>query len=558
MTRGLRTRSAVLGAVAMVAALALSACQGSANNAGGGGGGTGGGAGKTLTIQGDAGNPTLVKNFNPFVSTQLGGTRLIYEPLEIPSQVDGSFQPFLSTGFKAPDATTLEYAIRDGVKWSDGKDFTSADVLFTFNLLKKFPALDVFGVWQFMSGVTASGSTVTVKLKTPNIPAATTISTTPIVPEHLWSSVTDPVKYVNADPVGTGPFTLDTYADTQYQLKKDDKYWQADKVAPSTVVFPAQSSNQATNQLDVSAGKFDWSYNFIPDVKKTYVDKDAKTNIYWFPPGGTIALYPNHTKAPFNDVNFRKGLSLAIDRQTIETKAVNGYTAPASQSGLILPNLEKFLDPSIPDKGVVKQDLTGAKAAFAKAGYTMQGTQLMKGGKQAAMTILAPASYSDWVAAATEVKNQLGAAGIAVTLNLPQPAAYQQAIQSGNFEAAMGGYGGTGNVYNDFNNTFNSEFATPINTPTVNNFERFKNPQMDAALKELAAATEMPAQEKAAHQLEQLMYDQVPIVAMYYGGSWGLFRTGNFTGWPSADDPYTLPTPYNNAVLVVVTHLKAA
>ena len=45
------------------------------------------------------------------------------------------------------------------------------------------------------------------------------------------------------------------------------------------------------------------------------------------------------------------------------------------------------------------------------------------------------------------------------------------------------------------------------------------------------------------------MYDQVPIVLMYYGGSWGLFSTKHFTGWPSASDPYTLPTSYNNAML---------
>lgn len=551
MTRKSRGRSLLVVVVAVVVSLGITACQGSANSNATSGS-------KVLTIQGDAGNPTLVKNFNPFSSTQLGGTRLIYEPLEIPSQVDGSFEPFLSTGFTAPNATTLEYAIRTGVKWSDGKDFTPADVVFTFNLLKKYPALDLTGVWQFISAVSADGTTVTIKLKAPNVPAANTISAVPIVPEHLWSSVSDPAKFVNADPVGTGPVTLDTYADTQYQMKKNDSYWQADKIVPTTVVFPAQSSNQATNQLDVSSGKFDWSYNFIPDVKNTYVDKDSKTNIYWFPPGGTIALYPNQTKAPFNDVNFRQGMSLALDRQTIEVKAVNGYTGPASQSGLILPNLAKFLDPSLADQGQVKQNLTGAAAAFAKAGYKMQGTQLVKDGKQASITILAPANYSDWVAAATEVKNELGAAGINVTLNLPQSAAYQQAIQAGNFEVAFGGFGGTGNVYNDFNNAFNSTFATPINTPTSNNFERYKNPQMDAALAAFAAATDMPAQKKAAFALQQLMYSQVPIVCMYYGGSWGLFRTNNFTGWPSAADPYTLPTPYNNAVLVVLTHLKAA
>jgi peptide/nickel transport system substrate-binding protein len=54
------------------------------------------------------------------------------------------------------------------------------------------------------------------------------------------------------------------------------------------------------------------------------------------------------------------------------------------------------------------------------------------------------------------------------------------------------------------------------------------------------------------------MYNNVPIVLMYYGGSWGLFSTKNFTGWPSQSDPYTLPTSYNNAILSVVTHLHKA
>ena len=115
---------------------------------------------------------------------------------------------------------------------------------------------------------------------------------------------------------------------------------------------------------------------------------------------------------------------------------------------------------------------------------------------------------------------------------------------------------GTGDPYTDFNNALNSQFAAPIGTPTGNNFERYKNPQVDQALATLAGATDPAAQQKATHQLEKLMYDQVPIVLMYYGGSWGLFSTKNFTGWPSAKDPYTLPTPYNSAILTVITHLK--
>jgi peptide/nickel transport system substrate-binding protein len=55
-----------------------------------------------------------------------------------------------------------------------------------------------------------------------------------------------------------------------------------------------------------------------------------------------------------------------------------------------------------------------------------------------------------------------------------------------------------------------------------------------------------------------VMYTTVPIVLLYYGGSWGLFSTKHFTGWPSASNPYTLPTNYNNSLLTVVTHLVSA
>lgn len=547
-----RCRSRRLTTATVVAATAMVGLAGCSS----GGGATGGG---TLTIQGDTGNPALVEDFNPYASTKLGGTNLIYEPLEIPSPINGAYTPFLATGYKFSGPTSLVYTIRQGVKWSDGKDFSPEDVVFTFNLLKKYPALDGNAVWGAMTGISASGNDVTITLKSPDVPFAGTIAQTAIVPQHLWASIADPVKYANATPVGTGPFTLELFAPTQYTLKKNPSYWGAASIAPSKVVFPAQATNQSTNQLDVTSGQFDWAYNFLPDVKQTYVARNPTHNVYWFPPGGTIGLYLNLTKAPYSDVHFRKGLSLALDRTTIAKKAVNGYMSAASMSGLILPNLQKWLDPSLPQQGLVSSSRSAALAAFTQAGYTLRGSKLVgSDGAQASMTIVMPGNFSDWVAAATEVQTELGSVGITVTLDTPQYAQYSQAIDGGTFDAAIGGFGGTGNPYTDFNQALSSTFATPVHTPTTNNFERFKDPSADQALATLASATTPAAQQQATYKLEQIMYDQVPVVLMYYGGSWGLFSTKNFTGWPSAADPYTLPTSYTNAILTVLWHLHKA
>jgi peptide/nickel transport system substrate-binding protein len=552
-----KMRTAAIGVCAAgLLAVGASAC--SSHSAGTGGSASS--AGGTLTIQGDTGNPTLVENFNPFQpTTELHGTYLMYAPLETVSTINGSYTPFLATGYKFTNPTTLVYTIRPGVKWSDGTAFTPADVVFTFNLLKKYPALDTNGVWSQISGVSASGNDVTFTFKAPDVPFAATIAQTPIVPQHIWSTITNPVTFTNTHPVGTGPFMLGSFAPTQYTLTKNPLYWDASKIAPTSVVFPAQATNQSTNQLDVSSGQYDWAYTYMPDVKATYVDRDPTTNRYWFPPGGSIGLFLNLTQAPYNNVNFRQGISLALNRATIARKAVNGYMAPASTSGIILPNEQHWLNPSLPNQGVVSQNIPAAMTAFAKAGYTTKGGKLVgPNGAQASMTITLPNSFTDWAAAGTEISSELGAVGIKVSLQEPQFAQYSQTTQAGTFNAAIGGFGGTGIPFNDYDLALNSAFAAPVHTPTVNNFERYTNAGVNQALGTLAASTSPSTQQQATNKLESMMYNNVPVVLLYYGGSWGLFSTKDFTGWPSASDPYTLPTNYNYSLLTVTTHLVKA
>lgn len=503
---------------------------------------------------GDAGSPTFVRNFNPFSSSRRQGINFMFEPLQVVNAIDGKATPFLATGGKIIDPQTIEYTIREGVKWSDGEDFTADDVVFTFNLVKENPALDTLGVWQHIDTIESTDSTVTFHLKEADIPAETIINQQLIVPEHIWKDVDDPVKWTNEDPVGTGPYVIDTFGPNQYTLKKNENYWQKDKVAVEKIVAPASNK-----QLDIVNKGYDWAYSFITDVDKTWVGANKQHNHYWFPPGGTVSLYPNLTKKPFDDVNFRKGLSYAINRDKIAKDAELGYVDGASQAGLLLPNWEDWVNEDIPNQGKVEQDTDKALEYFAKAGYTQKDGKLVDAsGKQLELNITVPNGYTDWLRGMQSVQSQLGKLGITVKLTQPQPAAYTQAQNNGDFDLIVSSFGGTGSLYQDFNNLLNSEFATPVGTSTSANFERYKSDEADQLLAQLRAAADEDEQKEIVDQLQQIVYDEVPVVTMFYGGLWGLYSDKNFTGWPSEDNPYAPPTTWNSSMLLVMTNLKKA
>ena len=543
-----RTLITACAVLSVAAVLATSACSINVK------GGTSAGKAGTMLVAADNGSPTFEKNFNPYAPNKRVGTTYMYEPLEVVNALDGKETPFLATGHTMPDAKTVVFDIRQGVKWSDGKAFGPSDVAFTFQLLKDHKELDLKGVWQRVESVSVDGQKVVFHLKSDDVPAAHVIEQTLIVPEHVWKSVSDPVKETNAKPVVTGPYELGAFSPNQYTLVKNKDYWQADKVAADKLVMPA-----ANTQLDVVNNGYDWAYAFMTEVDKTWVGANKQHNSYWFPPGGNVSLYPNLTKAPFNDVNFRQGLSWALDRTKIANNAEQGYVDAAGQSGLLLPNQKASLSTDLPDGGAVVQNTQKALDFFAKAGYTKKGDSLVDAsGKQLSFSITTANGYTDWLQGVKTVQGQLKAAGIDVTINQPQPAAYNQALQSGDYDLAMGSFGGTGSLYDDFNNLLNSQFATPVGTPTTSNFERFSDPQVDQILAKLKATSDPAEQKKLGGQLQSVVYNQVPAISLFYGGLWGLFSDKQFTGWPSEKNPYASPMTWDSNPLLILTHLKKA
>jgi len=505
----------------------------------------------TMLVAADNGSPLFERNFNPYLANKRIAAYYMYEPLVILDNVTGDETPWLATGYELPDPSTVVFTIRDGVTWSDGKKFTPKDVEFTLNLLKQYPALDIQGIWSFIDSVERDDTTVTVHLQAENVPAAQLIATTLIVPEHIWKDVKDPTTFRNPDPVGTGPYTLGNFAAQQYTVDKYKDYWQADKVAAEHIILPATNT-----QLDVATKGYDWAYSFISDVDHAWVDAGNK-NTYWFPPGGTIALYPNLTKAPFNDLNVRKGLSAALDRKAVGDTAAEGYMDPAGQTNILLPFQQKFLDPSIPDSGLITQNTDAALGFFADAGYTQQGGKLVgPDGTQLSITITTANGYNDWLKGVQEVQKQWGAIGIDVKIDTPQPAAYQLALRNGEYDLAMGSTGGTGSLFRDFNTLLSSEFVKPVGEEAVANFARYSNPDADAILADFKTAITEDEQIKLGYQLQQIVYNDLPVLELYYGGSWGLVSDAKFTGWPSEKNPYASPKTYESTPLLVLTNLK--
>lgn len=506
----------------------------------------------TMLIAADKGSPMFEKIFNPYLFNKRVAASYIYEPLTAVNVLDGTQTPWLAEKVTLKDARTIDYTIRQGVTWSDGEKFTPEDVVFTFNLIKKYPTLDIKGAWQHIESIEIDGDHVVVHLKDDDAPAADVISLTLIVPEHIWKDVENPDTWRNESPVGTGPFTVGNFSSQQYTMDKNQDYWQADKVEIEHLVLPA-----ATSELDIVTKGFDWAYSYMSNVEGTWgaANPDNKN---WFPPGGVISLVPNLAKAPWDNADLRRGIALALDRDKIADAATEEYMSKAGQTGLMLPNQESELNPDIPNDGVIEQDTGAALASLAKAGYTLvDGTLVDAKGAPFTFSVMTANGYTDWLRAIQEVRKQLTAIGINITIKQPQPAGYQQSIQNGDYEVAMGGMGG-GDVFQAYNSLLSSEFHVKVGELAPSNFQRYSNPQTDALLSQYKETVDPAKQLELSHQLQEIVYDQLPVIGLYYGGLWGLYNTSKFTGWPTAEDPYAPPQTYDSSPLLIFTKLKLA
>jgi peptide/nickel transport system substrate-binding protein len=378
--------------------------------------------------------------FNPLLyeaDTRWPAPAGIYEPLLVYNRATASYMPWLGTRFDwSDDNRRLRFLLRPGVKWSDGEAFTARDVVFTFEILKKFPALDRVKMWTFLSTVTAvDATTVDFAFERPYTPGLISIGQLPIVSEHKWRSVANPVTFDDASPVGTGPFTEVLHFEPMfYDLGRNPHYWQPGKPVVASLRVRMYHSNQEIAQA-LDKGEVDWASLFIPDIEKAYVAADPARHTYWYPDFGTTTLlYLNTQKKPFDDKNVRKAISMAIDRQRIATEALSGYAPPADATGLA-ESQKRWKEASAQAARWTRRNAAEANRLLDAAGLARgtDGIRAVPGGGPMRYELHAVAGWSNSEAAAAIIQQSLAEVGIVATAT---PLPYQTGTKSCNAVAS--------------------------------------------------------------------------------------------------------------------------
>jgi peptide/nickel transport system substrate-binding protein len=505
----------------------------------------------------------LTDTFNPFstggstaATAASGELDLIYETLLYTNQFQpGKYFPWLATSYQFSNGgRTLAFQIHHNVTWSDGTPFTAADVAFTFNLLKRYPAINVNGIMP--NSITVNNSyEVTMKFATPQYVNLYLIGDTPIVPEHIWSSVASPVTYPDSHPVGTGPFTLSSFSPTSIIFVKNPHYWQPG-LPKVTTIEDESFDTDASADLAIEHNQLEQMVAPLADYQKLYVDPDPTNHIVYYPVSNQLeSLMVNLKVYPFNLVAVRQAISDAINRNILSVDGESSQFPPdLTPTGLILPIDNNYMDPAYRSLALdPTSNLSAAKKVLLGAGFSYKGSQLiMPNGKPFTATIIDPSPYSDYVLDSSILGEQLRTLGINVTVNNESLGSWSADATDGNFDILVSySYAAGPTPYYMLNAELNSALTAPIGSPASGDIERFDSAQADALLANYRDTGSLSQQIKDIQGLETIMVKEVPLIMLFDQTDGYPINTTYYTGFVTQSNQYA--DPLSEQVILHVT-----
>ncbi len=351
------------------------------------------------------------------------------------------FVPALAERWEMSDGgLTYRFILRPNAKWHDGKLLTPADVVFTFEYLiqQGYP----WSSTAMISHVETKGEReVLITLKKPYAPFLDNVAATiPVLPKHIWQEVKDARQFRQpAALIGSGPYRLADYSREQgsYRYTAFDGYYGGKpkiselrfvKMSPETAVAALRQK-----QVDIIQAPPDMVEKLKQEGFAIAVSKHD-----W-----VAKLLINHRKAPFDNVDFRQALALAIDRNALVEVTLRGHGKAAS-SGILAQD-----NPWCNSLLKLPCDLAKSAALLQKNGYVRSGAFWEKGGRVVTLELLVSPGGIGVPGSPQErqgefIKSQLEKAGFKVVLRALDAKAIDSRAAEWNFDMALTGHGGIG------------------------------------------------------------------------------------------------------------------
>lgn len=356
-----------------------------------------------------------------FAPEDINVSSQINEPL-FRENFEGKLVPWLVEKYEtANEQRVWTLHLRQGVKFSNGKPLTSADVVFTLEDVRKNPN------WaSFTEGITSvkasSPSTVVITNAKPNPELPATLALYPfyVTPDNLGG---ESAKEFAQHPIGTGPFMLSSWKRGEsLTLNRNPYYWIKDRPYLNQIVFRT-ITDPSSRVSELRAGQMDVIFE-PPWSEVGSIEHSSETKFGNYPRAITEMLWLNAKDHLFSYKGVREAVNLALDREGMNKTVLLGHGEPGV---VMVPKAVPFHNASIP---VPQQDMAKAKELLAQA---------LKGGAPSpSFTILVPNEDAFWPTAAQIAQQELDEAGFKVTLQPRETSSWVESLNSGKFEASFG------------------------------------------------------------------------------------------------------------------------
>lgn len=406
---------------------------------------------------------------------------------------DEGYVPALAESWDPEGDNVYIFHLRDGVTWHDGEPFTADDVVFTVEYIKEHPYMWVdSGIIE--SAEALDDLTVEVTLSAPYAPFLDQVGgTLPILPEHIWSEVDDPVNYRDQEAlIGTGPYTLavndyDKVQGTYRYVAYEDYYLGVSKV--TELIFRKISAPNAAAEL--RQGNVDNAPiepEMIDQLEGSF--EILEVPAHWW----NYKLMINHQKAPMSDKRFRQALAYSIDREKLVEIAGRGYGL-AGSPGFVPPDNDWY-NPEI--DGYYPHDTAKAEELLDEMGYGGETIQLLVKGGNAEDERIGELIEAD-----------LEAVGIDVDLRTMDSKTVDSKVKDWGFDLAISGHGG---VIGDPNFLA----SNTIDIESFNSARYDDNSDLVDLLEEQVTQTDEDERRDLIYEAQLLYAEDVPALTLYY------------------------------------------